>query len=114
MGSLRPDSSGTLEVAQVQMRGISLGLGGEGSHILEFTQYLEPVGPDQHQVRNGIGSAHLAIYVENVVESFEVLQRLGAVVGSEPIVTATGGRFGFLRDPEGNWLELMQHPKSES
>ena len=110
MGSHRPDSSGTLRVAQVHMRVISLSLGEEGSHILEFTQFLDPVGPDQHQVRNGIGSAHLAIYVENVPDSFEALRRLGATVAREPVVGPTGRSFGFLRDPEGNWLELMQLP----
>ena len=51
------DSSGTLDIARVHMRIVTLGLGGERDHALELIEFLDPVGQDQHQAKNGIGHA---------------------------------------------------------
>ena len=108
------DSSGTLDIARVHMRIVTLGLGGERDHALELIEFLDPVGQDQHQAKNGIGHAHLALYVDDVAATFQKLEGMGAIVMSGPLAQPSGRHSGFLRDPEGNWLELLEVPRESA
>ena len=55
------------------------------------------------------GSMHIAITVRDIMIEYNRLQRLGVTFISEPNLSPDGGaKVCFCRDPEGNFLELVE------
>lgn len=54
------------------------------------------------------GYGHSAIEVDDLDQAFADLAAAGAQAVSPPRRRTAGGRFAYVRDPEGNLLELIQ------
>jgi catechol 2,3-dioxygenase-like lactoylglutathione lyase family enzyme len=73
----------------------------EGSHPQSFTD------PLQASLTQGFG--HWALEVDDVDDAFASLSAAGADPVSPPApAVQPGARFAYVRDPEGNLLELIQ------
>lgn len=54
------------------------------------------------------GLRYFTIQVQDVDREHAVLVERGAVEGMAPITLGTTARVSFIRDPDGNWIELSQ------
>jgi len=82
-----------------------------GNLELEFFEFLHPAGRSQDPNRpvSERGITHFAVEVDDLAGIYERLQAAGVVFHCPPI------DFGFaaatyLRDPDGNVIELLQMP----
>lgn len=104
-----PDAA--LEIAQLRLSDVEPPPSG---HILELICYEHPPSGRVDLERSTIGAGHLAFVVDDIFETAERLQSLGAQLINEPIYIAeginTGGRAVYLYDPDGVCLELQQLP----
>jgi catechol 2,3-dioxygenase-like lactoylglutathione lyase family enzyme len=72
-----------------------------GSTPQEFTDAFDGAGTQ--------GYFHWALYVDDLDEAFARVLEAGATEVSAPAPAArAGARFAYLKDPEGNLLELIQ------
>jgi catechol 2,3-dioxygenase-like lactoylglutathione lyase family enzyme len=100
-------------LAGARIRGIHLRLqgGGENGPTLEIFEY-EPEAAAPERAVNRPGFGHIAFAVEDVAAAREaVLAAGGAEVGALTTVPISGAgtiTFAYLRDPEGNILELQR------
>ncbi|MCH9010236.1 MAG: VOC family protein [Chloroflexi bacterium] len=87
----------------------------EGEHVLELVHYIEPKSPEVHRAdRNELGAAHICFDVEDLKTLHEELVERGIEFVTPPIwVETSAGLSGicYFRDPEGNYVELIQPPK---
>src|SRR4051812_30816178 len=58
------------------------------------------------------GYAHWALRVASVEDAFRALLAAGATVGKPPAPGPGGSRFAYIKDPEGNLIELIETPPS--
>jgi predicted enzyme related to lactoylglutathione lyase len=97
-------------VAGASLRGIHLRLPGDGSPTLEIFQYEpgihHPAGPV-----NRTGFGHIAFATDDVPRMRQtVVEHGGSVVGDVVTLETSDGRrvtWTYVRDPEGNILELQ-------
>jgi catechol 2,3-dioxygenase-like lactoylglutathione lyase family enzyme len=54
------------------------------------------------------GFRYLTLHVKRVDASFEAMTADGAIVGERPYSIGKIARISFIRDPEGNWIEVAQ------
>ncbi len=100
-----------------RLRGAHLrlpGFDGEGP-TLEIYQY-EPAGNDSPHAVNSPGFGHIAFSVDDVVKARKnVLAHGGKPVGDVVTLSTADGRevtWVYLRDPEGNIIELQSWSES--
>ena len=53
------------------------------------------------------GIRHIALLVDNFEETVDRLRTCQVEIIKEPLISATGGKTCFFRDPEGNIFQLM-------
>ena len=86
---------------------------GADGHTLELIQYINPPGAarssEELRERAIVGAAHLAFLVENVDAVYERLLAAGGHELNPPVVPRPGVKACYLQDPDGNWIEIMQH-----
>ena len=58
--------------------------------------------------REGPGYRYLTVQVWDVDAEHGALVALGATEGSPPMTLGTTARISFIRDPDGNWIEISQ------
>ncbi|RMF84437.1 MAG: VOC family protein [Nitrospinota bacterium] len=85
-----------------------------GEHRLELVYYAEPPSPAGTPLdRHLTGSSHLCFDVEDLEQVYQNLSRQGVRFLTPPKFrhTPDGGRVGicYAQDPEGNWLEFIEH-----
>lgn len=89
-----------------------------GALVLEIIQYRDPVAAAQEAgAANVPGFRHLAFQVDDMSAAFRRVGELGVATESEKPVTVTttsaqGIQFLYIRDPEGNLIELIQLPQT--
>ncbi|SEP53156.1 VOC family protein [Amycolatopsis saalfeldensis] len=72
-----------------------------GSRPQEFADAFDGAGIQ--------GYFHWALYVEDLAESFAAILAAGATAVAEPgPAMRAGAAFAYVKDPEGNLLELIQ------
>jgi len=102
----------SLRVAQLSLRGTSIGPSG---HVLELVQYVAPVRRPHPPGTAYPNSAHLAFVVDNLAAEYRRLNRKGVRFRSEPVaITAginQGGYSVYFLDPDGITLEMVQPPR---
>ncbi len=54
------------------------------------------------------GYRYLTIQIFEADKDYETVLARGGGAGREPMTLGTTVRFGFIRDPDGNWIELSQ------
>ncbi|MFW6320711.1 MAG: VOC family protein [Halohasta sp.] len=78
-----------------------------GSVRIELVEY-EPAGDGRETPRlNNAGATHLGFEIEDLDAFYEGLSPSVETL-SPPQTTATGTRICFVRDPEGNLVELLE------
>lgn len=93
-------------------------LGFEDGHQLELVKYFEPESPEGGCDRHDRGSMHVCFQVDNLMELYYKLSSQGVKFLTEPKFNrvSNGKTVGvvYFQDPEGNWLEFVQHNVTES
>lgn len=83
-----------------------------GGHRLELIQYLSPPGAKLDPRTNNVGSAHLALIVEDLRALYRDLRAKGFRFKGEPLEIPAGPNKGnwmvYLLDPDDFTLELIQ------
>jgi catechol 2,3-dioxygenase-like lactoylglutathione lyase family enzyme len=83
-----------------------------GGHRLELIQYLHPPGVKLDIGTNNVGSAHLALDVDDLHEVYRELKAKGLRFKGEPIEIPAGPNKGnlmvYMLDPDDFTLELIQ------
>jgi predicted enzyme related to lactoylglutathione lyase len=59
-----------------------------------------------------LGIQYVTLQVRNCDAAFSALKAAGAAVAVEPSTFGTVARISFVRDPDGNFIELSQRPPS--
>ena len=76
--------------------------------MIEFISSLKDTGFSEEK---DSGLRHLALSVDNFEEMVDKLMAENVDVVSAPVVSATGIKVFFFRDPEGNILHLISRPE---
>jgi catechol 2,3-dioxygenase-like lactoylglutathione lyase family enzyme len=104
-----------LHVAQLSLPG---GQTTRSGHLVELVQYERPPGLPGEPENRRLGTCHVAFQVDDIVATRARLEARGATFhGPTQDITAginRGGRAVYLRDPDGNNLELLQPPPRPS
>ncbi len=88
-------------------------LNGYGTRI-ELFQYHEPQGRgDPARRQCDFGLTHLAFHVRNIRALYERLAAAGVASHSPPQAVRPGVWAVYMKDPEGNVLELVEYGKDD-
>jgi len=83
-----------------------------GGHRLELVQYLSPPGAKLDTRTNNVGSAHLALNVDDLRKVYQEFKAKGVRFKGEPIEPPAGPNKGnlmvYMLDPDDFTLELIQ------
>ena len=64
---------------------------------------------DKKQLVEGDNFDHVAFGVKDLKDTIERLRSLGTTIAMEPFKLSGGGHpIAFIKDPDGNWLELIE------
>jgi catechol 2,3-dioxygenase-like lactoylglutathione lyase family enzyme len=100
-----------LHVAQLRL---PAGQWNRSGHIVELVEYERPPGIPGEPENRRLGTVHLAFEVDDIDEVRARLEARGASFhGPTQEIAAginKGGKAVYLRDPDGNNLELIQPP----
>lgn len=105
-----PPTGNHTGIANSKRRLIFLGHPGD-KHLLELVHYVDPVATEGHLGKHQLGATHLCFTVDDLQSEYDRLTKLGVEFETEPKFTDTSiGRIGviYAKDPEGNWLELIE------
>jgi catechol 2,3-dioxygenase-like lactoylglutathione lyase family enzyme len=82
-----------------------------GGFEIELIAYDAPENGSVHDHMSGhdVGVAHLCVEVEDVWAIYEALSNEEEFV-SEPQSVGNGAQISYMRDPDGNYVELMEPP----
>jgi catechol 2,3-dioxygenase-like lactoylglutathione lyase family enzyme len=100
------DSGADTERADMDIQWLKHPLGGP---MLELIRYVHhPSGRAAHNSK--VGAAHLCFAIDDVFGAYAEMAREGVTFLSEPNEDEFGVRWVYLRDPDGNAVELIQDP----
>lgn len=104
-----PDIEEGLGLTGVDMKACMISIGGS---LIELLQYDAPLGSDYTAGNHDVGSAHIALQVDDIHELYDTLLVDGYGFFSAPKSIAdgpfAGGYFVYFRDPDGITVELIQ------
>jgi len=76
----------------------------EDGATLELTHWR-----DKKELKEGDNFDHIAFAADDVSATVEALKAHGVVIAMEPYsLEGSTSRIAFIKDPDGNWLELIQ------
>ena len=78
-----------------------------GGVLIELFQFI-PQLEKEHVPWNRIGITHIALVTDSVPDMCPQLRANGVEFCMEPMLRGDGGYWLFLRDPDGNMIELME------
>ena len=88
---------------------------GHGTHI-EFIQYLSGAGSSDRVEPNAACAAHICLEVDDIEQRWAELMTAGASVQGEVALVDNGPvrgvKAGYLRDPNGIIIELVEIPST--
>ncbi len=68
---------------------------------------------DKGKLIEGDNFDHIAFAVENVRANVEELKANGVTIAMEPFsLGGSPSKIAFIKDPDGNWLELIERPSN--
>ena len=78
--------------------------------MLELLRYQnQEVKPARHN--SAVGSAHICLRVEDVAAAYAELSEDGVTFLSAPHSDEHGVKWVYMRDPDGNAVELIEEPR---
>jgi lactoylglutathione lyase len=78
--------------------------GSEGA--LELTHWR-----DKKSLAEGDNFDHIAFETDDIDARLEELRAHGVTIAMEPFsLHGSSSKIAFVKDPDGNWLELIEHP----
>ena len=86
-----------------------LGEGEQAAHVkvLSFPQ-LDAKSPDQRFIHSTLGFRYFTIYVQDMTKALERLKAAKVkTIGETPLDLGGGNYIGVVRDPDGNFFELI-------
>jgi catechol 2,3-dioxygenase-like lactoylglutathione lyase family enzyme len=90
-----------------------LGLDGDATPMLELLRYRGQ--PVERAVSNSrVGAAHVCFAVNDIYTAYSRLHAEGVVFVSEPHTDAAGTTWVYMRDPDGNVVEMIEDPAAAS
>ena len=108
--SIAPPEGNHTGIPLANRRLVFLGFPGE-KHSIELVYYVDPPASEGHLGKHQFGATHLCFTVDDLQAEYNRLQNCGVRFETPPKFSETsGGRLGviYARDPEGNWLELIE------
>jgi len=64
---------------------------------------------DKKQLVEGDNFDHVALGVKDMKSTIERLRAQGTTIAMEPFILKGGGhQIAFIKDPDGNWIELIE------
>jgi glyoxylase I family protein len=84
-----------------------------GGPMLELIRYLN-YPADRSALNSRVGAAHLCFATSDIAAAQEELSAAGANFLSAPHKDEFGMRWVYLRDPDGNVVELVQDPPTST
>jgi lactoylglutathione lyase len=79
----------------------------EEGNTIELTHWR-----DKKTLVEGDNFDHIAFEVEDVVATVNQLKNKGVTIAMEPYsLQGSSSKIAFIKDPDGNWLELIQPAK---
>ncbi len=85
-----------------------------GDQMLELLYFHSHQRESQMSIKSliSVGITHFAVTVDNIEETFGKLEGLGVDFMSPPEISPDGQAIvSFCRDPDGNYIELVQEVK---
>jgi catechol 2,3-dioxygenase-like lactoylglutathione lyase family enzyme len=86
-----------------------------GDTVLELIEHLHPEPGAVDMETYNAGNAHLCLVVDDLVAEYERLRGNVEFRHPEPVEIPwgpyAGGKAGYLRDPDGISIQLMQHAR---
>lgn len=77
----------------------------EGGGAIELTHWR-----DKKNLAEGDNFDHMAFQVEDIQASVDKLKADGVTIAMEPFsLDGSLSKIAFIKDPDGNWLELIEH-----
>lgn len=87
-------------------------------HHMEFIQYLAAPGPERSLQPNMAGVAHVCLEVDDIHATAEIVLEQGGSAQGEMVYVDEGAVAGcwagYIRDPNGIIIELLQLPAAAS
>jgi len=78
----------------------------EAGNAIELTYWRDK------RIVEGDNFDHIAFDVEDVQSAVEKLRKNGVTIAMEPYsLQGSTSKIAFIKDPDGNWLELIQSPR---
>ena len=69
---------------------------------------------DKESLAEGDNFDHIAFAVDDVEASIAKLKEGGVSIAMEPFsLQGSSSKIAFIKDPDGNWLELIQSPRQK-
>lgn len=77
----------------------------ETGNAVELTHWRDKV------IKEGDNFDHIAFGVSDIQSAIDKLRSNGVTIAMEPYsLQGSTSKIGFIKDPDGNWLELIQRP----
>jgi len=77
----------------------------ENTGALELTHWR-----DKKSLAEGDNFDHIAFETGDIESSVRDLRANGVTIAMEPFsLQGSSGKIAFVKDPDGNWLELIEH-----
>lgn len=89
--------------------GILYRLGGPAGTLKVMVPTDPPAAPEHSGMWTTKGIRYYAVFVDDFDATLERAKALGAKVG-DPVEPSPGVRISFVRDPEGNFIEVVTSP----
>jgi catechol 2,3-dioxygenase-like lactoylglutathione lyase family enzyme len=86
-------------------------LSADDNNLIELLYFLSPVSKSDAVVKGltDKGFTHISFTVENIDAIYDYLRKAGIHFNSSPQVSSDGyAKVAFCRDPEGNFIELVE------
>lgn len=82
----------------------------EGGGAIELTHWR-----DKNTLNEGDNFDHIALSVNDVMATINELKAKGVTIAMEPFsLGGSTSKLAFIKDPDGNWLELIERRDSQS
>jgi len=108
-GRFEPKGPGIEQITALPGAHLKVAFLSLGDFRLELIQYLAPQGVKLDTATNNVGSAHIAFWVDDTMQTYQELKAKGVRFKGEPTRSRPGRPLAvYFWDPDGITLELVE------